>query len=239
MPEDQVIAAAACLTIILQGIRSPQLHTSTLKLLCDLQDIFYEVANTTQYPSPTQSLHTPLRVTPTPTPGNNVHNVNDARNVNDVGHVKDAHKITCNNHNTCSINGTHNITHNVHNSQNKEITRVPLHTRHITPTPIPTTEPLHRSQQLADSGILSSNIPPDDTPARNMRRQVHAEVLFTTSTSTHVYLCSGKKNFSKSVERRFESPLPVTPSLRSWGFYLLTVLTSHYKVLPLGYDEVK
>ena len=92
MPEDQVIAAAACLTNILQGIRSPQLHTSTLKLLCDLQDIFYEVANTTQDPSPTQSLHTPLRVTPTPTPGNNVHNINDARNVNDVGHVKDGIK---------------------------------------------------------------------------------------------------------------------------------------------------
>ena len=92
-PEDQVIAAAAHLSNTLQGIRSPQLHTSTLKLLCDLQDIFYEVANTTQDPSPTQSLHTPLRVTPTPTPGNNVHNVNDARNVNDAGHVKDAKSL--------------------------------------------------------------------------------------------------------------------------------------------------
>ena len=38
------------------------------------------------------------------------------------------------------------------------------------------------------------------------------EVLVTTS--------------SKSVEWRFKSPSPVTPSLRSWGFYLLTMLNS-------------
>jgi hypothetical protein len=53
--------------------------------------------------------------------------------------------------------------------------RVPLHARCITsdtPTPIPMTKPLHRSQRIADLGILSSNTPPDDTPARNTRSQV-------------------------------------------------------------------
>jgi hypothetical protein len=44
---------------------------------------------------------------------------------------------------------------------------VPLHTRHIIPTPIPITKPLRRSQRIADLGILSSNTPPVDTPARN------------------------------------------------------------------------
>ncbi len=40
-PEDQVIAAAAHLKDTLEGIRSPQLQTSTLKSLGDLQDIFH------------------------------------------------------------------------------------------------------------------------------------------------------------------------------------------------------
>ncbi len=48
MPEDQVIAAAAHLMDTLQGIKSPHLHTSTLKLLGDLQDIFHEAAKSTQ-----------------------------------------------------------------------------------------------------------------------------------------------------------------------------------------------
>jgi hypothetical protein len=45
--EDRVIAAAAHLKDTLEGIRSPQLQTSTLKSLGDLQDIFHEATNTT------------------------------------------------------------------------------------------------------------------------------------------------------------------------------------------------
>ncbi len=107
--EDQVIAAAAHLSNTLQGIRSPQLHTSTLKSLGDLQDIFHIAANKTPDLSPMQAPRTPPRVTPKPTPENNGHN-----------------------------------------AHNEEITtqelRVPLHTQHILPTPIPITKPLRRSQ---------------------------------------------------------------------------------------------
>jgi len=79
-PEDQVIAAAAHLTDTLQGITSPHLNTSTLKLLGDLQDIFHKAANSTQAPSPIQPLHTPPRVQPMPTPSNNTRTVNDKHN---------------------------------------------------------------------------------------------------------------------------------------------------------------
>jgi hypothetical protein len=48
--EDQVIVAAARLTDTLQGIKSPQLHTSTLQALGDLRDVFYEAANATNAP---------------------------------------------------------------------------------------------------------------------------------------------------------------------------------------------
>jgi hypothetical protein len=85
-PEDQVIAAAAHLTDTLEGIRSPQLQTSTLKSLGDLQDIFHEAANKTHDPSPSQSLRTPPRVKPTPTPGTNGHKVNDTREITRNAH---------------------------------------------------------------------------------------------------------------------------------------------------------
>jgi hypothetical protein len=49
-PEDQVIAAAACVMDTLQGIKSPQLHTSTLQALGDLHNVFYEAANATNAP---------------------------------------------------------------------------------------------------------------------------------------------------------------------------------------------
>jgi hypothetical protein len=38
------------LTDTLQGIKSPQLHTSTLQALGDLRDVFYEAANATNAP---------------------------------------------------------------------------------------------------------------------------------------------------------------------------------------------
>ena len=41
------------------------------------------------------------------------------------------------------------------------------------------------------------------------------EVLFTTSASTRVLALVVKRTSSKSVEQRFESSSPVTPSLRS------------------------
>jgi hypothetical protein len=63
------------------------------------------------------------------------------------------------------------------------------------------------------------------------------EVLLPTSVSTRVLTLDGKRTSNKSVERRFESPSPVTPSLRSGGFYILTTLTSRYKVSLLGYDK--
>ena len=135
--EDQVIAAAACLADTLQGIRSPHLKTSTLKSLSDLQDIFHKAANTTQYPSPTQPLRIPPRVTPTSTPGNNMHNVNDMSN------------ITRNDQNTRNFNDMRDITHNVHNAHNAEIMtrelQVPLHAWRTTSN-APMTKPLCRSQ---------------------------------------------------------------------------------------------
>jgi hypothetical protein len=76
------------------------------------------------------------------------------------------------------------------------------------------------------------------------------EVLLPTSVSTRVLTLVGKRTSNKSVltlvgkrtsnksvERRFESPSPVTPSLRSGGFYILTMLTSRYKVSTLGYNK--
>ncbi len=150
----RVIAAAAHLTDTLEGIKSPQLQTSTLKSLGDLQDIFHEAANKTHDPSPSLSPGTPPRVKPTPTPGPNGHKVNDTRD----------------------------ITRNVHNAQNEEIitqeVRVPLHTRRVLPTPIPINKPLRRSQRIADLGILSTASPPtDDTPARNTRSQVQERTI--------------------------------------------------------------
>jgi hypothetical protein len=50
MPEDQVIAAAARLTNALQGINQPQLNTSTLQALGDLQIEFYEATKATNAP---------------------------------------------------------------------------------------------------------------------------------------------------------------------------------------------
>jgi hypothetical protein len=64
-PEDQVIAAAACLTDTLQGIKSPQLHTSTLQALGDLCDVFYETATATNAPLFTAD-NSPKQVAPLP-----------------------------------------------------------------------------------------------------------------------------------------------------------------------------
>jgi hypothetical protein len=50
MPDDQVIAAAAGLTNVLQGINQPQLNTSTLQALGDHCNVFYEAANATNAP---------------------------------------------------------------------------------------------------------------------------------------------------------------------------------------------
>jgi hypothetical protein len=49
-PEDQVIAAAACLKNALEGINQPQLNTSTLQALGDLRDVFYKATNATNLP---------------------------------------------------------------------------------------------------------------------------------------------------------------------------------------------
>jgi hypothetical protein len=50
MLEDQVIAAAVCLTNALQGINQPQLNILTFQALGDLRDVFYEAANATNVP---------------------------------------------------------------------------------------------------------------------------------------------------------------------------------------------
>jgi hypothetical protein len=65
MPEDQVIAAAACLMDTLQGLKSPQLHTSTLQALGDLRNIFYEASNATNAPLFTADT-SPMQVAPLP-----------------------------------------------------------------------------------------------------------------------------------------------------------------------------
>jgi hypothetical protein len=65
MPEDLVIEAAACLTDTLQGIKSPQLHTSTLQALGDLRDVFYKAANATNTPLFAADT-TPRQVAPLP-----------------------------------------------------------------------------------------------------------------------------------------------------------------------------
>ena len=99
-----------------------------------------------------------------------------------------------------NVNDTRDITRNAHNAHNKEIItrelRVPLHTRHIIPTPNPTTTPLRRSQQIADLGILSSNTPPDDTPAHNTRSKVQERsitqeaILACMTTYNYITSCS-------------------------------------------------
>ena len=99
-----------------------------------------------------------------------------------------------------NVNDKHNITRNVHNAHDEEIMtcelRVPLHTRRIIPTPNPTTTPLRRSQQIADLGILSSNTPPDDTPARNTHSKVQERTitqeatLACMTTYNYITLCS-------------------------------------------------
>ncbi len=67
------------------------------------------------------------------------------------------------------------------NAHNEEITtqelRMHLHTWHIITTPIPITKPLQRSQRISDLGILSSNTPPGDTPARNTCSQVQERTI--------------------------------------------------------------
>jgi hypothetical protein len=62
-PEDQVIAAVACLMDTLQGIKSPQLHTSTLQALGNLHNVFYEGANATNAPLFTADT-SPMQVAP-------------------------------------------------------------------------------------------------------------------------------------------------------------------------------
>jgi hypothetical protein len=63
--------AATCLTDTLQGIKSAQLHTSTLQALGDLRNVFYEATNATNAPlfaaetSPRQVAPLPLHDTPT------------------------------------------------------------------------------------------------------------------------------------------------------------------------------
>ena len=59
---------------------------------------------------------------------------------------------------------------------------------------------------------------------------------FTTSVSTRELTLVVKER----VEQRIKSPVIPSDSLslRSGGFYILTMLTSHYKVLPLGHNEM-
>jgi hypothetical protein len=136
------------------SIRSPHLHTSTLKLLGNLQDIFHKAPNSTQAPSPIQPLHTPPRVQPTPTPSNNAHTVNDKHNIaiNKEVEIWDQSKEVEIWDQTPSKNRL--VTFNPRNTSDL---RVPLHSRRITldtPTPIPMTKPLRRSQRIAYLGIL-------------------------------------------------------------------------------------
>jgi len=107
-----------------------------------------------------------------PTPSNNAHTVNDKHNIaiNKEVEIWDQSKEVEIWDQSPSKNRL--VTFNPHNASDL---RVPLHARRITPdtpTPIPTTKPLRRSQRIADLGILSSNTPPDDIPARNTRSQV-------------------------------------------------------------------
>ncbi len=83
------------------------------------------------------------------------------------------------------------------NPRNSYDLRVPLHAQRITPdtpTPIPTTKPLCRSQRIADIGILSSNTPPDDTPARNTRSQVKERTI----TQEAILACMNTYNYITS-----------------------------------------
>jgi hypothetical protein len=131
MPEDQVIAAAAHLTDTLQGIRCPHQHTSTLKLLGDLQDIFHQAVNSTQAPSPIQPLHTPPRVQPKPTPSNNACTVNDKHNItiNKEVEIWDQSKEVANWDQSPSKNKL--VTFNPCNASDLQ---VPLHAWRIAPT---------------------------------------------------------------------------------------------------------
>jgi hypothetical protein len=147
------------------------------KSLGNLQDIFHKAANSTQAPSPIQPLHIPPRVQPTPTPSNNTRTVNDKHNIaiNKEVEIWDQSKEVEIWDQSPSKNRL--VTFNPHNVSDLQ---VPLHARRITPdtpTPIPMTKPLRRSQRIADLGILSSNTPPEDTPARKTRSQVQARTI--------------------------------------------------------------
>jgi hypothetical protein len=167
MPEDQVIAAAARLTDTLQGIKSPQLHTSTLQALGDLHDVFFEAANATKAPlfaantSPRQVAPLPPHNTP-PVPKAPDRILSPSRSPRTPPRVQPDLEPDL----TTKLFG-------------QETPLIPsdvpprLQKYHPpNPTPISPTKPLRMSQRIANWGILTANTCLDDTPAHNRCSQV-------------------------------------------------------------------
>ncbi len=187
MPEDQVIAAAACLTDTLEGIKSPQLHTSTLQALGDLCNVFYEAANATNAPlfaadtSPRQVAPLPPRDSPP---------VFEARN-----------RILSPSQSPCTPprmqpNLAPDLATILFGWEASLILSdvPPQQIAPPTPTPISPTKPLHRSQQIANLGILTANTCLDDTPAHNM----HSQVQHHTFTQEAILACINTCNYISS-----------------------------------------
>jgi hypothetical protein len=84
------------------------------------------------------------------------------------------------------------------------------------------------------TSLVTEEVEVENGGGSRPRREESVRDFLPTSVSTRVLTLVGKRTSNKSVEQRFESPSPLTPSLRSGGFYILIMLTSHYKVSPLG-----
>ena len=76
-------------------------------------------------------------------------------------------------------------------------------------------KPLRRSQQIADLGILSSNTPPDDTPARNTRSQVKERTI----TQEAILACMNTYNYITS-----RSLTPANAARRSFPVEILNAV---------------
>jgi hypothetical protein len=111
------------------------------------------------------------------------------------------------------------------NSPNVDI-RVLLHAQQIAPpisTPISPTKPLHRSQGIADLGILAANTCLNDTPARIMRSQVQ----HCTITQEAILACMNTYNYINSHS--------LTPANTARGLFPVKILNA---VLDMNTGEL-
>jgi hypothetical protein len=187
MPEDQVIAAAARLTDTLQGIKSPQLHTSTIQALGDLRNVFYEAANATNAPlfaadtSPRQVAPLPPRDSPLVLKACN-------RILSPSQFPRTPPRVQPN---LAPDSAT------ILFGREEPLILSDVPPRQIappTPTPISPIKPLRRSQQIANLGIHTTNTCLNNTPAHN----THSQVQHRTITPEAILACINTCNYISS-----------------------------------------